>query len=29
MNDALSIIIIVAVWLFITKILFPKMGVPT
>ena len=29
MNDTLTIIIIFAAWLFITKVLFPKMGVPT
>ncbi len=29
MNDALTIIIIFAAYLFITKVLFPKMGVPT
>jgi hypothetical protein len=29
MNDALTIIIIFSAWLFITKVLFPKMGVPT
>jgi hypothetical protein len=29
MNDVLTIIIIFAAWLFITKYLFPKMGVPT
>ena len=29
MSDTLTIIIIFAAWLFITKVLFPKMGVPT
>jgi hypothetical protein len=29
MSDALTIIIIFAAWLFIAKVLFPKMGVPT
>ncbi len=29
MSDALTIIIIFAAWLFITKVLFPKMGVLT
>lgn len=29
MSDALTIIIIFAAWLFITKVVFPKMGVPT
>jgi hypothetical protein len=29
MSDVLTIIIIFAAWLFITKVLFPKMGVPT
>jgi len=29
MNDMLTIIIIFAAWIFITKVLFPKMGVPT
>lgn len=29
MNDALTIIIIFAAWLFITKVIFPKIGVPT
>ena len=29
MTDALTIIILFAAWIFITKFLFPKMGVPT
>lgn len=29
MNDALTIVLIFAAWLFITKVIFPKMGVPT
>ncbi len=29
MSDALTIIIIFAAYLFIIKVLFPKMGVPT
>lgn len=29
MNDVLTIIIIFAAWLFITKVIFPKIGVPT
>jgi len=29
MTDAISIVVIFAVWILITKFLFPKMGVPT
>ena len=29
MNDALTIVLIFAAWIFITKYLLPKMGVPT
>ena len=29
MSETLTIIIIFIAWLFITKVLFPKLGVPT
>ena len=29
MTDALTVIILFAAWIFITKFLFPKMGLPT